>query len=194
MIGRVYIMRSGPLVYIGSTTLPLKDRLRGHRNSKHTSSLALFQTGLPVTIELLEELEVAGKFDRKLREREQHYMNLHPDRVNRNHAVGLDKAVYNSRYYEKHKEQVLSRVVAYRKANKEKCKKYAAKYRAANKEKCNKYAAKYREKHREEINRKQNNTNKAKRFRRRKMLQRAFQALRICTATQEDDRRPSYII
>ena len=91
MIGRVYIMRSGDLVYIGSTTLSLNRRMYHHKSDAklghNKSSRALFQTGLPVTIELLEEVEIEDKNDRKLREREQHYMDLHPERVNKQNAI-----------------------------------------------------------------------------------------------------------
>ena len=162
MIGRVYIMRSGPLVYIGSTTLPLKRRKSNHKSeakrNKGRSSQALFRTGLPVTIETLEVVEIENKKDRKLRVREQHYMNLHPTRVNKQNAIfdaeafwkNYDQTAYNSGYY---------------------------------------LASLTPEKRKRAIER------KAKRNK-KKLLKRAFKAMVVRTqfvASQEDDRRPSYI-
>ena len=155
-------MRSGDLVYIGSTTLSLSQRMSHHKSDAkqghNKSSRALFRTGLPVTIELLEEVEIEDKNDRKLRVREQHHMDLHPTRVNKQNAIfdaeafwkNYDQTSYNSKYY---------------------------------------LASLTPEKRKRAIER------KAKRNK-KKLIKRAFKAMVVRTqfvASQEDDRRPSYI-
>ena len=123
MIGRVYIMRSGDLVYIGSTTHKLNSRLAGHRSAANTdkghSSQALFRTGLPVTIELLEEVEVCAPHDIKLREREQHHMKFYPDRVNTINALEDEFAQTrrNRKHYLANREAINQRTRNNRKAD-----------------------------------------------------------------------------
>ena len=91
-IYRLYVVKpDGTMLdYIGSTTIGFKQRMYVHKSSGNTgkkcSSMVLYQTGLEVQHEILEEFEVNDKHDPKRREREQYWMEMFPNRVNHNRA------------------------------------------------------------------------------------------------------------
>ena len=78
MLGRVYRLSAGDLVYYGSTVSSLVLRKSQHKynaiNDFRRTSQKLFDTGLPVNIQCLEELVVLGPQSVKLRMREQYYI------------------------------------------------------------------------------------------------------------------------
>ena len=79
------------LEYIGNTTGTMKHRMSVHKNvarvnKTNCTSMALYQTGLEVQHEILEEFDVKDKYDSKRFEREQYWMEMFPNRVNRKRA------------------------------------------------------------------------------------------------------------
>jgi hypothetical protein len=111
-VGRIYKLSSGDLHYIGSTQKTLAERLWRHRSySKRTktrkpSSYVLYQTGKPVTIQLLEEKTFQSSED--LRKCEQWH-------IENNECVNVRGSYYSKEKYNEY-QKLYQRM--YRKRNK----------------------------------------------------------------------------
>lgn len=81
--GIVYILRGNGKVYIGSTERSQEDRMREHRcySANECTSRLLFESSDDVTMEVLEYVNCNTVAE--LKDRERHYMEQYPDRVNR---------------------------------------------------------------------------------------------------------------
>jgi len=109
--GKIYklICDKSKMVYIGSTTLILADRLQLHKSSRDCTCSLLFDLG-NVEIKLIEEFSCGSKKELELKEGEfiKYYKYFHNDLIlNRYIAGGSMKEIYkknqNKRYYEKHR-------------------------------------------------------------------------------------------
>ena len=110
MIGRVYKLSSGDLVYFGSTVSSLDTRKTQHlynaRNLHNRCSQPLFENSQIVNIECLEEFEVSGPLAENLRVREQWYIANHPCINNRRaYRSKQDIAEKNAAYYKNNKDK-----------------------------------------------------------------------------------------
>ena len=113
MIGRVYKLSSGDLDYYGSTVVSLNARKHKHKYAakvkQGVSSQKLYETGLPVIMELLEEVAITQRNnDPALAQRERYYIDNFPC-VNHNRPAQTIE--------EKHEQQKLwhtKRTKAYR--------------------------------------------------------------------------------
>ena len=137
-VGRVYRLTDGVLDYIGSTIQALSQRKAHHKDTANKkygrSSQVLFESGRKVTIHELEQLEVSGRHDLRLRDREQYWMEQFPDRVNKNNAVRtMTPAEYGKLYRAKNKALITKKHKAYYEKNKDKiAKKNAIRYALKN--------------------------------------------------------------
>ena len=134
------------LVYIGSTTQKLCERLRKHKQDNRTSSKILFQNSSNVKIELIEKFSCECKEELIKRER---YFIRQIDCVNKRIEGRTKKEYYDENknevleqkkeYYDENRAQILEKKKEYYEENKEQLKEH-------NKE----YYKKYREEHKEE--------------------------------------------
>lgn len=151
--GKIYQLWSpeGDLVYIGSTTQPLHQRLSGHkRGSIGCSSKRLFETYQDVRIELVENYPCNTKAE--LNKREGLYIRKTAC-VNRC-VAGRSKqewyadnkeqlAEQGKQYYEANRESIAERVKQYREANRERIAERQKRYREANRERIAQYHREY---------------------------------------------------
>jgi len=142
------------LVYIGSTTQKLSERLSKHKGMRNTSSSKiLFENSANVKIELIEKFSCECK--EELLKREGHFIR-EIDCVNRRIAgrthkewcdVNKNKILKDKKeYYKENKAQILEKKKEYREKNIEKYKERDTKYYEANKEKRKEYREKNIEK------------------------------------------------
>jgi len=137
------------LIYYGSTTKKLYNRLAGHRyNFNHNmsgSANILFEWG-NVKINMLEEIEFLDK--QELRDRESYYIrNLKcvnkeiPGRTNKEWRTdNKDKVkLYNEKWRNNNGNIINKKNKEYREKNKEKLKEIKKKYRDENKDKIKEY-------------------------------------------------------
>jgi len=122
------------LIYYGSTTKPLNDRLSGHKNNfknnKQVSSKILFEWG-NVKINMIEEINFEDK--KELLDREAYYIkNL--ECVNKKIPNRTDK-----QYYSDNKDKIKQKIKKYYEKNKEKKQQQNKKYYEKNKEKKQQY-------------------------------------------------------
>lgn len=149
IIGRIYIIRSPntEMVYVGSTTLSLKERfvihISGWRYNQHCSSHLVLDEG-EAYIELIEEVEVES--ERELAMLEQQWIDNTPNTVNKKRAY---------RSYEERLQQHRTRNRKYREEHREKVSELRKKYQEEHRKEIAEYNRKYREGHREERNKKQ---------------------------------------
>ena len=138
--GKVYklVHSNSDLIYIGSTTKLLCNRLSSHKApSNKAQSKKLFAIDGIVNIELIEAYPCTSK--EELKERERYHIELNKDKVvNKNipnrtikesNKAFYQKDIENNRkkrteYYEKHKEEMIKQHKQYNEANKEKQKEY----------------------------------------------------------------------
>ena len=130
------------LVYYGSTTKKLNDRLTGHRyNFNHNisgSANILFECD-GVKINMLEEIEFEDK--QELRDRESYYIrnlkcvnkrieNRTKKEYSKDNKIKINK--YYKEYYKQNKKDHNKKNKEYREKNKDKLKEYSKKYRDEN--------------------------------------------------------------
>ena len=90
-IYRIYIEGVEDICYVGSTTIPLNDRLLAHKYSAKANrqykfaSAPLFEDGNDVAIELLEAYPCASK--QELLAKETEWIRKFPEAINKNPAV-----------------------------------------------------------------------------------------------------------
>ena len=109
------------MVYVGSTTKSLNNRLRNHRNSYHNrygdkcGSHELLKLGeYDVNMKLLEEIEIEDNKDPKRRLCEQKWIECTENTCNILRAHGTeDRKEYSKRYYLEHREEILQRQKQY---------------------------------------------------------------------------------
>jgi hypothetical protein len=88
-IYKIYVLGLEDFCYIGSTIIPLNDRLRCHRhaaNNKYKfASAPLFEEGNEVVIDLVEEYPCNTK--QELLEREAYWILQYPEAINKNTPI-----------------------------------------------------------------------------------------------------------
>lgn len=147
--GKVYTIRSHqtPLVYVGSTTIGLQQRLAEHRskfkNGKLTCSSIEIIKYDDAYIELLEEFKCENRT--QLNAREGHYIRQ-LDCVNKRIEGRTPRE-----WRDDNKEAIAKHKKAYREDNKEKLAERKKDYYCDNREKILEYKKQYRETHREQI-------------------------------------------
>jgi hypothetical protein len=131
--GKIYRLTcdDSNLIYYGSTTLELRDRFKGHKNSRQCSSKKLFEVG-GVEIELV--LECPCDTLKELREVEQTY-------ICNDICINEQNAYFNRDEYEKTEDRI-NRKKKYETS--EKRKQYKKEYRLDNKETIKQYNKEYR--------------------------------------------------
>ena len=125
-VGRIYkLVSDNGLVYVGSTSKTLKERLRKHKNhfnsnlyctKGHVTSFRLFEDGSNVLIELIEQHNDICKID--LHKRERYYIE-NCDCVNK-FIPGRSHAESVKEHYEKNKIEILEKTKKYYDSNKSK--------------------------------------------------------------------------
>jgi len=115
--------------YVGSTIIPLSDRLRAHRTSANSNSqykfasCVFFQEGNDVKIELLEAYPCNSKQELLIRER--YWFEQYPDRINKNPPILGDEErrerenACQLRCYYNNKDHRQANSKAWKEANKE---------------------------------------------------------------------------
>ena len=130
--GYIYSLtcNNSKLIYYGSTTRPLNERLSKHKydfkNNNCVSSKILFEWG-NVKINMIEEIDYKNKIE--LREREAYYIR---------NLKCVNKFIPNRTtkgYYYDNKEKLLNKCKEYQKNNKDKKKLYDKEYNKINKDK-----------------------------------------------------------
>ena len=125
--GRIYIIRSPntEMVYIGSTTMTLKQRFQVHisdwknKKERYCSSYFIIEEGR-ATINLLQQVEVENIRDLEIIEQE--WLDRTPNTVNIRRAVGSvgGTVEYYKEYYNEHKEKYKKHFKEYYEKNKAK--------------------------------------------------------------------------
>jgi len=148
-IGYIYSLTccNPSLVYYGSTTRQLNERLSKHKydfkNNKSVSSKILFEWG-NIKINMLEQIEYENR--QELRDREAYYIkNL--ECVNKK-IPNRTKKEYSKKYYSDNKGKIKEEQQKYYSDNKEKIKKY----KLENKDKIKEYQKQYRLENIDELN------------------------------------------
>ena len=143
LTGRIYVVKSPNtnMVYVGSTTLSLKERFDSHlsdwrtKDSKSCSTSRLIIDEGDAYIDLLEEVQVESV--RELAKFEQQWLDKIPNTVNRIRAYISEKEkkdkqkIYHEthkkehlqsfkKYYETHREKVLKQQKIYQETHREK--------------------------------------------------------------------------
>lgn len=144
--GKIYCIRNGAdahkIVYIGSTTRSLSERMADHRRSirvARVQHLKLYTLMASVGVDQFH-IELLGDFACQRREQllqeEGRYIRLH-DCIGtgcNEKMAGRGKKESHANYYEGHKEAVKEKTKAYADANVDKVKEYGKVYRVENKE------------------------------------------------------------
>jgi hypothetical protein len=176
---RIYkLVSSNGLIYIGSTTQSLNDRLQGHKDdskrNKQITSKQLFIDNASVSIEIIEEL--CNIILRDLRFKESQYIKatkcvnkVIPGRTSKEYNEdNKDKA---KKYYEDNKDKINNKAKKYYEDNKDKIINKSKKYYEDNKDKVNESGKKYRESNTEKINDyRKNNKDRIKKWQQQKIL------------------------
>jgi len=139
--------------YIGSTCQELGKRLNKHRwdykNKLNLTSCKILENN-NYEIVLIENYPCKNKQELLLRER---YWIENLECVNNNLPIMTidDKVIYYKSYYEKNKDNIITRQTSYYKNNKDKIKSIRNVYLEKNKDKINEYQRLYRQKKRFEL-------------------------------------------
>ena len=145
-IYKLYSVSNKDLVYYGSTTLTLNERLRLHinnyKNNSNCTSKKVIETG-DYKIELIENYLCNSKTELEIREREYIEANKSVNKV--------IPCRTNKEYYEDNKEKIAKEKKIWRKNNKEKMKEYFEEYYENNKEKIAEQKKEYYQYNKEKI-------------------------------------------
>jgi hypothetical protein len=150
---KIYKLVCGDLVFVDCTCQDLNTRLAYHnykyRNGKEKAS-KLFESGEPVKIELIEEVNCQNK--KELKNKVQEYKNT-IDCINKLSDIPINKDKYHSqkKYYKKHREEILTKNREYQLANKDELKERCKKYYEENKERITLRNKKYNEENKNKV-------------------------------------------
>ena len=151
-IYKIYSLSKPDLVYIGSTTQTLSQRMAEHRTrykhwkktgKRYTTSFTIFEETDNYRIELIKLCPCNSKME--LHRTEGKYI-LEMNCINKRVAGRTDK-----QYYEQNKDKISQRHKQYRKANKETINQKAKQYYESNKEAISQRGKQYREANRDKI-------------------------------------------